>query len=341
MVIKMPNKHHNDQHTTHYKDVTMSDPLSSAAPAAAAEISNAIDQPIESESPQEAIAPEAPPVVAKIEEKQSLGEKLTKKEEKQLKEYKLKVDGRERSVKLDLNDDAEVLKYLQKAEASDKRFQEAAEVRKAAMTFIDELKKNPRKVLSDPNIGVDLRKFAEDIMNEQIAEMEKSPEQREREKLQKELEQLKAQAKEKEDAWKKSEFERLQVEHERQLETEISAALDVGGLPKTARTVKNMAEMMMIALEHGIDLSAKDIAPIIKTTTLSEFKEIVNSLADDQLEDFLGKEVIGRLRKRNVAKAKAVDTASSVKSTGVSETKKASESKEPMKKQTIRDFLRV
>jgi hypothetical protein len=310
------------------------------------------EQLLSAEAPEasvenEAISPETLPEESKeakeveaLEEKKASGEKLTKKEEKQLKEYKLKVNGKEKVVKFDPSNDEEVVKYLQKAEASDSKFQEAAEVRKAAMQFIDELRKNPRKVLTDPNIAVDLKKLAQEIMNEEIQEMEKTPEQREKEKLQRELEEIKKQREEEKKTWEQKEFERLQAQHEQQLESDISSALDIGGLPKTARTVKAMAEMMMIALENGIDLTPKDIVPIVKNTTLSEFKEVVNSLSDDQLEDFLGKEVIGRLRKRSVAKAKAaVQTASSVKPTG-SEPKK-SELKQPEKKMTIRDFLKV
>lgn len=267
--------------------------------------------------------------------------KETKKEEppaSNKKKYKLKVDQNEEEFELDLSNDEEIKKHLQKSKASDKRFEEAAEVRKAAMQFIEELRKNPRKVLSDPNIGVDLKKFAEEVLNEEIAEMEKSPEQREREKLQKELEDLKKQAKDREEKNKQDEFQRMQVEQEKKLEVDISAALDVGGIPKTPRTVKAMAEMMMIALENNIDLTAKDIAPLVKNTTLSEFKEVVQSLTDDQLEDFLGKEVLGRLRKKNVAKAKAVETASSVKSTGTS-SKKVEDSS--VKKMFIKDFLKA
>jgi small-conductance mechanosensitive channel len=273
-----------------------------------------------------------------LAEKKASGEKLTKKEERQLKEYKLKVNGKEKVVKLDPFNDEEVSKYLQKAEASDAKFQEAAEVRKAAMQFIEELRKNPKKILMDPNIGVDYKKLAQEWMNEEIQEMEKTPEQKEREKLQKELEAIKKEREEEKKASEQRELERLQAEHERNLESEISAALDVGGLPKTARTVKAMAEMMMIALQHGIDLSPKEIAPIVKTTTLGEFKEVVNSLSDDQLEDFLGKEIIGRLRKRSVAKMKSVETANSVKPTGNSVKKE--EAPKESKKISIRDFLR-
>lgn len=297
-----------------------------------------VESPIESteSNAPEAAAPEAPAAVEAAVAKAESGEKLTKKEEKQLKEYKLKVNGKEKSFKLDLNNEEEVKKYLQKAVASDESFQQAAEVRKAAMQFIEELRKNPRKVLSDPSIGLDVKKLAEEWMNEQIVEMEKTPEQREKEKLQKELESIKKEREDEKKASEDKEFERLQVEHEKQLETDISAALDIGGLPKTARTVRGMAELMMIALQQGIDLSPKEIVPIMKNSTLSEFKEIISSLGDDQLEDFIGKEVIARIRKKNVAKAKAVETASSVKPTGNSINNK--ETKE-VKKIPYRDFF--
>ena len=276
---------------------------------------------------------------AELLEKKESGEKLTKTEEKKLKEYELKVNGRVERVKFDPNNDEEVKNWLQKARSSDSKFQEAAEVRKAAMQFIDDLKKNPRRVLSDPNIGVDLKKFAEEIMNDQIAEMEKSPEVREKEALQKELQKIK----EERDAEKKAsdarEMARIQAEHERNLESEMSVALDISGLPKTPRTVKHMAEMMIIAMQNGIELSAKEIAPIIKNTTLKEFKDVVNSLTDDQLDEFLGKEVLGRMSKRRVAKAKAIDTANTIKSVG--EIKKSDKSEEPAKKMTIRDFLKA
>lgn len=317
----------------------MSDAQSNAAPQAAAEILESI-QPQQAEVSKDlAEASEAPKEVAELAAKEASGEKLTKKEENKLKEYSLKVNGKDKSFKIDTSNDEEMKKYFQKALASDESFQQAAEVRKAAMQFIDELRKNPRKVLNDPNIGVDLKKLAEEIMNEQLQDMEKTPEQREREKLQKELEEMKRQRDDEKKQWEEKEFERLQAQHEQQLETDISAALDIGGLPKTARTVKAMAEMMMIALENGIELTPKEIVPIIKNNTLSEFKEVVNSLGDDQLEDFLGKEVIARLRKKNVSKAKAIETASAIKSTG-NEVKKAQEPKEKGKQQTVRDWLR-
>jgi len=320
------------------KDNTMADATSTAAPEAAAEINESLDPSIAApEAKADATAAPAAAEVAAIASKKAEGEKLTKSEAKILKEYKLKVNGRDETIKFDPTNEEEVKSWLQKGRASDQKFQEAAEVRKAAMSFIEELRKNPRKVLSDPNINIDLKKFAEEIMNDQIAEMEKSPEQKEREKLQKELQKMKDEREQEKKEFETKEMARLNDEHERQIESDISSALDIGGLPKTPRTVRTMADYMMVALENGINLTAKEIIPIVKNTTLSEFKEVVSSLTDDQLEDFLGKEVLGRLRKKNVAKAKAVETANAVKPTGAKPTVAA----EPAKKMTIREFLKV
>lgn len=274
------------------------------------------------------------------EDKKETAPKEAKKEEPKSnkKKYKIKVDKNEEEVEFDSDNEEEVKKHLQMSRASSKRMQEAAEVRKAAIDFIDELKKNPRKVLSDPNIGVDLKKFAEEIINDHIKELEKSPEQREKEALTAELEKLRKDSKEKEEAAKKSEFERLQLQQEHELSSQIEAALDVGGLPKHPRTVKAMAEMMMIALQNDIDLSPQDIAPIIKNNTMGEFKEIVQALSDDQLEDFLGKEILGRLTKKRIAKSKPAQTVNNVQATS---TTKESKKDDGVKKQTIRDFLKV
>lgn len=287
-----------------------------AAPAAP-------EAPISSEAPVISSAPGATPVQEKAPAPVS-----TKKK------YKIKVDKNEEELEFDPHNDEEVTKHLQMSRASQKRMNEASEIRKAALDFITELKKNPRKVLSDPSIGVDVKKFAEQIMNEQIAELEKTPEQRKQEDMEKRLADAEAKAKQFEEDNKTKEFQRLQAEHERQLTDEISAALDVGGIPKTPRTVARMAEMMMIALTNNIDLSVKDIVPIVKNHTMTEFKEIMGALSDDQLEDFIGKEVIGRIRKKNVSKMKA-ETANQVKSTGQEKKKEVA----PDKKLTIRQFL--
>ena len=320
----------------------MSDNVSAALNTPTApEVTEAKQEPIDSKNLDGALGAELTAADAALAEAAKKVAEAPKKEEPKSskKKYKIKVDKNEEEFEFDPTNDEEVVKHLQMSRASQKRMSEAAELRKVALEFIDQLKKDPRKVLSDPTIGVDIKKLAQEIINDEIKELEKSPEQREKDKLLKEVEELKKQAKEKEDNFKKTEFARMQAEQEKYLESEISAALDVGGVPKTPKTVARMAEMMMIAIQNGIDLGPKDVVGLVKNNTMSEFKEIIGALSDDQLEDFLGKEVLGRLRKKNASKAKtAIQTASQLKSIGQ---KTAKEQPVAEKKMTIKQLLGV
>jgi len=89
------------------------------------------------------------------------------------KKYKLKVDGREEEL-----DEESVSKLAQMGRASSKRFQEAAQSRKQSEDFIKMLKEDPASVLTNPAIGIDLRKFAEDYLMKQYEQEKMTPEQR-------------------------------------------------------------------------------------------------------------------------------------------------------------------
>lgn len=257
--------------------------------------------------------------------------------EKKLKEFEIKAYGKTQKLSLDLDNEEELKKYLTKAVSFDKASQESAEIRKAAVEFIEELKKNPRKILSDPNIGLDLKQFAQDIINDQIEEEAKSPEQREIEKLRAELEsRMEAEKKAKEE-FEKSEFERLQRDAETRLESDIESALTSSDLPKTPYTVKKMADIMLMAMQNGIELAPKDVVPLLRQQMAQEIKEMFSASSEDVLEELLGNDNLTRLQKRRLAKAKAVQTANSVKPSGNEPVKKSVEEK----KINMKDFFKL
>lgn len=236
--------------------------------------------------------------------------------EKQLKKFKVKIDGKEEDMEVDLNDEASLQKHLQMSRASQKRMQEAQELRKSAEEFINLLRTNPRKVLSDPNINVDLKKLAQEYIDEQISNAQKTPEQLEKEKIQKEFEELKDRVKKEEETRKQREFERLTREHEEKIQVSIESALKTSDLPKTPYTVRKMAEMMMLALQNNVDLSPQDLAPIIRKQMQTDIKELFGAASDDVLEELVGKERISAIRRKKVAAVKqqqVAQTASSVK----------------------------
>lgn len=277
--------------------------------------------------------------IAELEAKAAAANPAQKKAiEKQLKKFKLKIDGVEEDFELDLSNEEEVKNHLQKSRASSKRMQEAADLRKSAEQFIDMLKKNPRKVLSDPNIGVDLKNLAKEIIDGELEDAAKTPEQREKEQLQRELEEIKDKYKKEEETRKERDFKRLQAEQEEKIQSNIESALKDGGLPKSPYTVRKMAELMILALENGKNLEPKDLVPMLRKQMNSDIKELFSASNDDVLEELLGKDNITRLRKKNVAKVQkqVAQTAGAVKSTGGA----APAAPAATQKISMRDFLK-
>jgi len=289
---------------------------------------------------------EATPAPASVEAAEEVvaDPTATKEEKKEaqklLKKFKLKVDGVEEDFELDLNNEEELKKHLQLSKASQKRMAETAQMRKAAEQLIELLRTDPKRVLSDKNIGIDVKEFAKKILEEEAAEDAKTPEQKEIERLRKELEEA---TKTKEDEAKKREADelaKLQKDAETQVESDIQSALEASNLPKTPYTVKKLAELMYLAYENDIAITAKDAIPLLRDQMQKDIKQMFEASSDDVLEEMLGAEIPARLQKRRVAKSKkAVETAAEIKPTGNETEEKAK--KEPEKKLTVRDFFGI
>lgn len=255
--------------------------------------------------------------------------------EKMLKKFKLKVDGEEFEEEIDMNDEKEIVKRLQLAKVASKRMSEKANLEKGLEQFIDLIRKDPMKVLSHPDIGVDVKKFAQEIMDRDLEEQKKSPEQKEKEKLEAELKELREKYENDKKAKEQEEFARLQAEQEEKLTNDIQSALSAEKLPASPRAVKYMAEYMAMALEQGIDVTAAQVAPLVKQKMVEDYKELLKLAPDEVLEQFIDKDLESRLQKKRVAAIKKVpETTNAVKEIG----KKAAD-EAPKKKRTITSFL--
>lgn len=271
--------------------------------------------------------------------------KEPKKEEapkKNSRKFKLKVDGKEFEEEVNLDDDEYLTRHFQLAKASQKRMQEYSQLQKDVADFVKELKENPRKVLSDPNIGVDIKEFAAMILEEEIANSQKSPEQLAKEKLEGRLKELEDERKAEKEEFKRQEFQRLQQQAHDDYDRQISAALETTDLPKSPYIVKKVADYMLLALQNGVDASPADVLPLVRDEMVNDLKEMFGVMPDEVIESIVGKDVITRIRKKSIAKAKAQGTPpaplkSGLKDTGTS-TKKEEEVK---KKMSFKEFLGV
>lgn len=324
----------------------MSQPIQNAAPAAPAENNataeqNNISQENQSDSTVE--------ISAETDAAEQLKETITdpnvskqeKKEAvKQLKKLKLKIDGQEIEEEFDLNDDEYLKKQLQLAKVAHKRMNEKSAIEKEVMRFVEDLRKNPRKALSDPAIGLDLKKLAAEIIEEEIENSKKSPQQLEKEKLESELKTLKEEREKEKEEGRKKEFERLKEQEYERYDMLMSKALEKTDLPKSPYVVKKMADYMLLGLQEGKDVSPEDVIPLVREEITEDLKQMFAIMPEDVVEALIGKDVINRIRKKNIAKAKQQNPALAAPTKVADTGKVANAEKDNEPKQTFKQFFK-
>jgi len=258
-----------------------------------------------------------------------------KKEAARRKKLKLKVDGREIEDEIDFDDEEGLTRKMQMAHVAQKRMAEYAQLQKEVREWVDQLRKDPRGVLSDPGLGIDLKQFAASIIQEDIDNSQKSPEQLEKEQAQKELRELKeAREKEKEE-FEAREFQRLQEREFERIDTLMTQALETSDLPKSPYVIKKMADYMLLGLQNNIDVTPADVLPIVREEIVSDVQAMFGAMPEEVVEKILGKEMIGKLRKRSLAKAKAAPVAATK---AIPDAGKKEAKKEEKPKMTIRQL---
>lgn len=253
---------------------------------------------------------------------------------------KLKVDGEEIDEEIDLDDEEALRKHLQMSKVANKRMSESRELQKQINELMEFVQKNPRGFLKE--LGMNEEELAEQILSEAIENSKKSPDQIEREKLQAELEKLRKDKDSAEEARKQAEFEKLQEQASKQLESEMLEALDTAKLPQSPYIVKRVADYLSLALENNIDLSVKDVLPLVQQELRGDMKQMIAAMGDEVLEEYVGKDRLGSYRKKMIAAAKQAAANTSNAPSSAKETGQKAPSKAPVeaKKITVRDWLK-
>ena len=306
-------------------DQTPSTPTNTADTSVTQESSTPeVTEELDASSEGDAEKPKDKPKEAKASEKTSK------------KKLKIKVDGKEEEEEFDFDDDERLVKDRQLAKVAQKRIAEFAQLQKEVREFVEQLRSNPRAILADPDIGIDLKQLAASIMQEELENSQKSPEVLEKEKLEKELKKLREDQERKEKEFQQKEFERLQEREFERMDVLMSQALEKTDLPKSPYVIKKMADYMILGLQNEVDVTPEDVLPIVRDEIMSDIKAMFTAMPEEVIENWLGKDMIAKLRKRSLAKAKA--TPPPVSKAIVDSGKKADEKKADQPKKTIREL---
>lgn len=277
---------------------------------------------------------------AAIDAAQKSGD-ISKDEANALKrKLKLKVDGEEFEEEIDLNDEDNLKKHLQKSKAFDKRVKEFSTYKSQVDQLIEMLEKDPESVLE--RMGVDVDSLSKKRIERKIEEMKKSPEQIEKERMEKELEELRAEKKKAKESADKAELERMRNEQAQQIETDITSALESAKsiLPKKNPLVlQRISATMLLAMKNGYpDVTAKDVIPLVEKQWQAELNELFSALPEESIEKLVGDKNIDRLRKRRIQQKRAETvTAKQVANQSVG---KRVEEETPKKPLRMRDFFK-
>lgn len=223
-----------------------------------------------------------------------------------IRKFKLKLNGQEQE--FDLGNDEHltmIQRMAQKGESADRKFNEAATMRKQNEEFIRLLKTNPEAVLSNPAIGVDVKEWAEKFLWQRLQEEKMSPEQKKAAAMERELEEYRQKemlAKEKAD---REAFEKQKSEYKGRLEADIVKTLETSGLPKTPRTVARIAHYMIEAKSRGwSDVSPADVVETVWKEYLDEHNQFYGLLPMEKLKAILSPELRKKFRELELADVK-------------------------------------
>lgn len=312
----------------------MSD-TNTGAPAPSSEASTA---PVDANSPEvsaeEDTGADLPPEL-EVKPGDTKKEVQAKREAKRM--YQLQINGKAKDIEIDTDNDDEMRKYLQKAMAADEKFQEAAMTRKQAEQLVDMLRTNPMAILKHPELGLDIKQLATQILNEELEEMAKTPEQKKLEEMEQKLKSYEEEKKKLEEGKRQADMERIQAEAYQQLDDDITEALGRSDLPKSPYVIKRISDAMIEAVQLGyVDVRVQDIMPYVEQQITEEIQAMFQAKPADVMEKVIGKKNLDNYRKSKITKKaatpKAVETAASIKDTGGKEKKSEAPQKDSKKR---------
>ena len=284
--------------------VEESAPIQEESAEVSQEVSEEISEPISEEAPEVQAETEA-----ELEEEiQAAAEDGASEEEikDMIRQYTIKVDGKELVREIDINNEDEMIRQLQLAAKGQKSTQELAELKKTYNAGLQNILNDPFAALKSLDPDFDEMAYVTDFVNKRHAAAQMSPEQKAAQERDAELEDLRSQR----DKMAQEKREREQSEQRKlladEIQTDIMAALDSDDeLIADKETIGLIANELMWAVKNGYDMTAKDVLPTVKDQLKQQYEKAAGRFkSTDVLKKYLGKNLIGKLREERVQQAK-------------------------------------
>jgi hypothetical protein len=209
--------------------------------------------------------------------------------------YKVKVNGKDQEIPADKVEEAAaalgveveaLLGGTRMFRAANERFQKAAEIEKAAKALEAKLKQSPRDALREALGEEGFAKLAIESVQEMMAAEQLTPEQRRIKELEAAQAKVQAEKDAQAQAQKEARAKAFESEVAQKLDTEITAALSAGKLPKDPYVVKRLAALADSYLANGGDpegFSLADFVPQVQEEMRREHEAFLGSLSGEDV----------------------------------------------------------
>jgi len=190
----------------------------------------------------------------------------------------------------------ELIAGYQKGHGAERKFAEAATMRKQAEQFLHLLRTDPKSILLNPKLGLDMKQLAQEILLEDINLEMMTDEQRELHLTKKKLADVEREKAESQQRIEQQQQAELVKRHSAEYEKDIMTTLETAGLPKTRSTVRDMAYFMSEGLRLGVPLKAADVVDLVKQKYTTAFTDMFASADGQMIANLLGEAGLKKIR---------------------------------------------
>jgi hypothetical protein len=214
-------------------------------------------------------------------------------------EVELDVKGQKQKIKFANKDQLKAV--LQKALYADQTIKDATQAKKGAAELIAKMKtpQGLREVLADPDINVDIKKFALGVVQEMMDDEKLTPEQREARAAAKERDELKAWKEQRE----KQEQEAVQAEKNKKLMAQVSGEIITAmkkypDIPQTQATMDACIQNMRAAFKRfGKHLTAEQAMSVYSEQYWTSLHSIIDKMEPDAILKRFGQKTLDKIQK--------------------------------------------
>lgn len=218
--------------------------------------------------------------------------------------FEFEVDVKGQKQKLSFKDKNQLTAVLQKALYADQTIKDGVQAKKGAEALMQKLRTEEglKEVLSDPEIGIDMKRFALNIVRGMMDDEKLTPEQREARDAIRERDALRAEKQEREtaavEAKKREDLQRSAQAARTQI---IDAMKKYPDIPQTQATMDAVIQNMRASYRRfGKHLTPEQAMTVYSQQYWGSFLSTVEKMSDDQIKtrfgDKAGQKLIDRIQ---------------------------------------------